>query len=84
MKFNSLNRLVLFFVLVLAISFSTLLAGELMDKVFRNDIEGIKKLQAAGADINERDDTIGGVGKGATPLFIACNYYEEMAVLMSI
>lgn len=47
-----------------------------MDKVFRNDIEAVKKILAAGADINEQDENIGGAGKGATPLFIACSYYE--------
>jgi len=82
MKINKFNRVLLLFVLVFITTAGTLLAGELMDKVFRNDIEAVKKILADGADINERDENIGGAGKGATPLFIACSYYEEMAKLL--
>ena len=67
MKINKFNCVLLLFVLVFITTAGTLLAGELMDKVFHNDIEAVKKLLAAGADINERDETIGGAGKGATP-----------------
>ena len=82
MKINKFNRILILFVLVIGATAGILRAGELMDKVFINDIEAVKILLAAGADINEQDEDIGGAGKGATPLFIACSYYEEMAKLL--
>ena len=82
MKINKFTRVLLLFVLVIVTMSGTLRAGELMDKVFINDIEAVKILLATGADINEQDEEIGGAGKGATPLFIACSYYEEMAKLL--
>lgn len=82
MKINKFSRVLLLFVLVFITTAGTLLAQELMDRVFHNDIEAVKKLLAACADINERDEDMGGAGKGATPLFIACSYYEEMAKLL--
>jgi len=43
MKINKFNRVLLLFVLVFITTAGTLLAGELMDKVYRNDIEAVKK-----------------------------------------
>ena len=82
MKINKFTWGLLLFVLVIGTTASTLHAGELMDKVFTNDIEAVKILLATDVDINEQDEEIGGAGKGATPLFIACSYYEEMAKLL--
>lgn len=82
MKINKFNRILLLLFLVIGTTASTLLGGELMEKVFINDIEAVKILLATGVDINEQDEEIGGAGKGATPLFIACSYYEEMAKLL--
>ena len=82
MKINNCKRVLILFVLVFITTAGTLLAGELMDKVFINDIEAVKQILAAGADINEQDENISGAGKGATPLFIACSYYAEMAILL--
>ena len=56
-----------------------LFAGELMDKVINNDIEAVKNLLAAGADVNERDKQ-----SGSTPLMMASSYtgYTEMVKLL--
>ena len=80
MKRNKLNLTVLFFLIAYFTAPGTLLAGELFDKVIGNDIASVKKLLAEGADINELTE-VGGVGT-ATPLFIACSYYDDMAKLL--
>jgi ankyrin repeat protein len=72
-------------VLLLVLAFITLTgnlsAGELYDKVEANDIEAVKKLLAAGADINEKVE-VAGAGT-MTPLLIAVVYhYEEMAKML--
>ena len=80
MKIKKFNRVVLL-VLAFIISTDTLLAGELYDKVVENDIEAVKELLAAGADINEQVE-VGGAGT-MTPLLAAVFYrYEEMAKLL--
>lgn len=81
MKINNFNRVVLLFIFVFITTAGTLLAGELYDKVKQNDIEAVKKLLAAGADINEQVE-VGGAGS-MTPLLAACIYrYEDMAILL--
>jgi len=54
-------------------------AGNLMDKVVSKDFNAVKKLLAAGADVNERDEQ-----SGSTPLIIAASYrgYEDMVKLL--
>ncbi len=79
MKNKKLNSIVLCMFIISAAT-GTSQAGELFDKVYKNDIKAVKKLLAAGADINELSE-IGGVGK-ATPLFIASSYYKDMAKLL--
>lgn len=81
MKIKKFNRILLLLVLAFITSADTLLAGELYDKVVQNDIEAVKKLLAAGADINEQVE-VGGAGI-MTPLLAACFYrYEDMAILL--
>ena len=82
MKINKFNHvLLLLVVLTFITSAGNLLAGELYDKVVENDIEAVKKLLAAGADINEQVE-VGGAGT-MTPLLAAVFYrYEEMAKLL--
>lgn len=82
MKIKKFNHvLLLLFVLAFITSAGNLLAGELYDKVVENDIEAVKKLLAAGADINEQVE-VGGAGI-MTPLLAAVFYsYEEMAKLL--
>jgi ankyrin repeat protein len=81
MKIKKFNRILLLLVLAFITSTDTLLAGELYDKVVQNDIEAVKKLLAAGADINEQVE-VGGAGT-MTPLLAAVFYrYEEMAKLL--
>ena len=81
MKGNNLIRIFFLFVLVIFICASSLLAGELYDKVIQNDIEAVKKLLDAGADINEQVE-VGGAGS-MTPLLGACVYlHEDMAELL--
>ena len=81
MKIKKFNRILLLLVLAFITSTDTLLAGELYDKVVQNDIEAVKKLLAAGADINEQVE-VGGAGI-MTPLLAACFYrYEDMAILL--
>ena len=81
MKISKFNRLLLLFVLVIFTTIGGLLAGELYDKVEQNDIEAVKKLLAAGSNINEQVE-VGGAGT-MTPLLAACFYrYEEMAKLL--
>jgi uncharacterized protein len=79
MKSSKCNRIL--FILVFIITASSLLAGELYDKVEQNDIEAVKKLLAEGADIDEQVE-VGGAGT-MTPLLAACFYrYEDMAKLL--
>jgi len=80
MKRRSLVLGILLIISTSIVASGTSLAGELFDKVYENDIEGVKKLLAAGADINEKTE-VGGAGI-VTPLFIACNYYVDMAKLL--
>lgn len=81
MKIERNYRVLLLLVLTFITSAGTLLAGELYDKVVENDIEAVKKLLTAGADINEQVE-VGGAGI-MTPLLAACFYrYEDMAKLL--
>jgi len=68
------------FFLVNAMALNAAMAGELWSKVYRNDIEGVKKLLDAGADINDRPDP--GGQTNPTALIMACSYYEDMAMLL--
>ena len=80
MKMRRLGLVASLLIAVSIMTSGTSLAGDLFDKVYQNDIEGVKKLLAAGADINEKTE-VGGAGT-VTPLYIACNYYEDMAKLL--
>ena len=80
MKSKKLNLIILFLLIAFFTAPGTVPAGELFDKVYRNDIAAVKKLLAEGADINELSE-VGGAGT-ATPLFIACSYYDDMAKLL--
>lgn len=52
--------------------------SELIKKVYANDIEGVKALSAAGADLNEREEFY-----EMTPLIAACNSnYTELAKVL--
>ena len=52
--------------------------SELIDKVRANDVEAVKALVAAGADLNEREEFY-----AMTPLILACNSnYTEMAKVL--
>jgi len=81
MKIKKFSRILFLLALAFITSAGTLLAGELYDKVVQNDIEAVKNLLAAGADINEQVE-VGGAGI-MTPLLVACFYrYEDMAILL--
>jgi len=80
MRMRRIGLRVLLCISVSILAVGTSLAGELFDKVYVNDMEGVKKLLAAGADINEESE-VGGAGT-VTPLFIASSYYEDMAKLL--
>lgn len=80
MKRNKLNLIILFFLITCFSAPGTLLAGELYDKVIKNDIEAVKKLLAEGADINELTE-VGGAGT-VTPLFMATGYNDDIAKLL--
>ena len=54
MKMNQFNRIFSLLIFVVITTAGTLLAGELYDKVTQNDIEAVKKLLAAGAEIKEQ------------------------------
>ena len=76
MKVKYLLFIVIIFSLFL-VTFS--FAGELMDKVIYKDFDAVKKLLAAGADVNEKDEQY-----GSTPLMMAASYtgYEDMVKLL--
>lgn len=80
MKRNKLNLIILFFLIACLTAPGTSLAGELYDKVIKNDIEAVKKLLAEGADINELTE-VGGAGT-VTPLFMATGYNDDIAKLL--
>ena len=82
MKFENKYCLILLIIGLVSLFVSTgLLAQEsddLLNKVMRNDIEGVKELIASGADINQQNKMY-----GHTPLIIACNYnYVDLAKLL--
>ena len=80
MKRNKFTLTILFFLIACFTAPGTSLAGELYDKVIKNDIEAVKKLLAEGADINELTE-VGGAGT-VTPLFMATGYNDDIAKLL--
>ncbi len=79
MKTNSNYPRLLLLVFFCFIFLQSIPAGDLMTKVMENDLEGVKELLDAGADINQRDERT-----GSTPLMMACSYrgYTEMVKLL--
>ena len=47
-------------------------AQSLMQAVMNNDLAGVKRLIAAGADVNQKTPVTGSPGDGQTPLLVAC------------
>ena len=73
-------RNILFFVFIFSLFLSTISsAGELMSKVINKDFDAVKKLLAAGADVNEKDEQY-----GSAPVMMAASYtgYEDMVKLL--
>lgn len=81
MKSRKLVRALFLFVILFTTSMGSGLSQELYNKAVENDIEAVKKLLDAGANINEVVE-VGGAGT-MTPLLAACFYrYEDMAKLL--
>jgi ankyrin repeat protein len=73
-------RKLLFIVFILNLIFITFsFAGELMNMFIYKDFDAVKKLLAAGVDVNEKDEQY-----GSTPLMMAASYtgYEDMVKLL--
>ena len=52
----------------------------LMQAVLKNDLEGVKKAIADGADVNAKSPVVGSGNDGQTPLLVACfNGFTEIA-----
>ena len=52
---------------------------KLMQAVLANDLEGVRKAIADGADVNEKSPVVGSGNDGQTPLLVACfNGYTEI------
>ena len=78
MKIRNRGWFVIAALLVLFLASSAVWAGELLEKVWDNDVEAVKSLLSAGADVNEADPQ-----SGNTPLIFACRYnYLDMARLL--